>query len=384
MSSTTSMASVCNEDNKCANCCTQLLGPHCYACGQPVKGMVRHFSSVIGDFLDTLLAFDSRTWKTIPALFFRPGFLTTEYFSGRRVRYVSPVRLFIFLCITSLFVTRLSGDWTINFMGSDASKEGPQLEASGVDLLLQGGRPVHTEIPEQKGLLGEIKKAEISLTEAKEVVEKGIKRGIKNEIAKGSNEGRIIFQEDSEPVWQSSANDPDNKLIRMDIKGLPKPMQDWMDAKIENANQNIKQVTENPNRFKKVFLKTLPYALLIMLPMFAMMLWALYIFKRRLYMEHLIVALHSHAFIFLSILIGNILYILSVNMAGYTAITLALEALITLLIFWVLVYLLWMQKRIYRQGWFVTFCKYSVLGMAYLCLLSIGAVFAIVWSLAGL
>lgn len=384
MSSTTSIASVCNEDNKCANCCTQLLGPHCYACGQPVKGMVRHFSSVIGDFLDTLLAFDSRTWKTIPALFFRPGFLTTEYFSGRRVRYVSPVRLFIFLCITSLFVTRLSGDWTINFMGSDASKEGPQLEASGVDLLLQGGRPVHTEIPEQKGLLGEIKKAEISLTEAKEVVEKGIKRGIKNEIAKGSNEGRIIFQEDSEPVWQSSANDPDNKLIRMDIKGLPKPMQDWMDVKIENANQNIKQVTENPNRFKKAFLKTLPYALLIMLPMFAMMLWVLYIFKRRLYMEHLIVALHSHAFIFLSILIGNTLYMLSVNMAGYTAITLALEALITLLIFWVLVCLLWMQKRIYRQGWFVTFCKYSVLGMAYLCLLSIGAVFAIVWSLAGL
>ncbi|WNZ56793.1 DUF3667 domain-containing protein [Microbulbifer sp. MKSA007] len=384
MSSTTSIASVCNEDNKCANCCTQLLGPHCYACGQPVKGMVRHFSSVIGDFLDTLLAFDSRTWKTIPALLFRPGFLTTEYFSGRRVRYVSPVRLFIFLCITSLFVTRLSGDWTINFMDADASNEGPQLEASGVDLLLQADRPVHTEIPEQKGLLGEIKKAEISLIEAKEEIEEGIKRGIKNEIVKGSDKGRIISQDDSEPVWQSSANDPDNKLIRMDIKGLPKPMQDWMDAKIENANQNIKQVTENPNRFKKAFLKTLPYALLIMLPMFAMMLWVLYIFKRRLYMEHLIVALHSHAFIFLSILIGNILYVLSVNMAGYTPITLALEALITLLIFWVLVYLLWMQKRIYRQGWFVTFCKYSVLGMAYLYLLSIGAVFAIVWSLAGL
>ncbi|WP_444918887.1 DUF3667 domain-containing protein [Microbulbifer sp. JMSA003] len=384
MSSTTSIASVCNEDNKCANCCTYLLGPHCYACGQPVKGMVRHFSSVIGDFLDTLLAFDSRTWKTIPALFFLPGFLTTEYFSGRRVRYVSPVRLFIFLCITSLFVTRLSGDWTINFTDVDTSNEGPQLEASGVDLLLQADRPVHTEIPERKGLLGEIKKAETSLIEAKEEVEEGIKRGIKNEIVKGSNEGRIISQEDSEPVWQSSANDPDNKLIRMDIKGLPKPMQDWMDAKIENANQNIKQVTENPNRFKKAFLKTLPYALLIMLPMFAMMLWVLYIFKRRLYMEHLIVALHSHAFIFLSILIGNILYLLSVNMAGYTPITLALEALITLLVFWVLVYLLWMQKRIYRQGWFVTFCKYSVLGMAYLCLLSIGAVFAIVWSLAGL
>lgn len=101
MSSTASANHTAQKLNHCANCETELLGPHCHACGQPVKGMVRHFSSIIGDLFDTLLAFDSRTWKTVPSLFFRPGFLTAEYFSGRRVRYVSPVRLFIFLCITS-------------------------------------------------------------------------------------------------------------------------------------------------------------------------------------------------------------------------------------------------------------------------------------------
>ncbi|WHI50878.1 DUF3667 domain-containing protein [Microbulbifer sp. MLAF003] len=105
---------------RCANCQTELLGPHCYSCGQPIKGMVRHFSSIIGDLFDTLLALDSRIWKTLPSLLFKPGFLTTEYFAGRRVRYVSPVRLFIFLCVTTFFVVRMSSDWSINF-GADSS-----------------------------------------------------------------------------------------------------------------------------------------------------------------------------------------------------------------------------------------------------------------------
>ena len=34
----------------CENCGRGLLGEFCYACGQPVKGLVRHFSSIVGDF----------------------------------------------------------------------------------------------------------------------------------------------------------------------------------------------------------------------------------------------------------------------------------------------------------------------------------------------
>ena len=40
----------------CQNCGTPLLGPHCYRCGQPVNGLVRHFTTVLGDFLDRVRA----------------------------------------------------------------------------------------------------------------------------------------------------------------------------------------------------------------------------------------------------------------------------------------------------------------------------------------
>jgi hypothetical protein len=49
----------------CANCGTPLLGPHCYRCGQPVDGLVRHFGSIMGDFLDTVLNIDARVFRTL-------------------------------------------------------------------------------------------------------------------------------------------------------------------------------------------------------------------------------------------------------------------------------------------------------------------------------
>ena len=54
-----------------------------------------------------------------------------------------------------------------------------------------------------------------------------------------------------------------------------------------------------------------------------------------------------------------------------------------LLILWMPIYLLIMQKRVYRQGWPMTLLKYCVLGTCYCMLLGIGivltALFSLVW-----
>src|SRR4249919_1945025 len=102
----------------CQNCGEPLLGPHCYRCGQPVNGLVRHFSSILGDFLDSVLNIDARIFRTLGPLFTRPAYLSLEYFAGRRVRYVSPVRLFVFLSIVTFFIAQLMlnlGDDMIRF-----------------------------------------------------------------------------------------------------------------------------------------------------------------------------------------------------------------------------------------------------------------------------
>ena len=80
----------------CANCGAELLGEYCYNCGQPVKGMIRPLSSMMHDIADTIFNIDSRIFRTLWPLLAKPGYLSNEYFSGRRVRFVTPFRLYFF------------------------------------------------------------------------------------------------------------------------------------------------------------------------------------------------------------------------------------------------------------------------------------------------
>jgi hypothetical protein len=101
-----------------------------------------------------------------------------------------------------------------------------------------------------------------------------------------------------------------------------------------------------------------------------------YIFKRRLYMEHLIVALHSHAFIFLAILVFFALGALgSLSHSAWLTVPVGLATAAAWI--WLFVYLWLMQKRVYGQGWFFTTVKYWCVGICYSVLLafSIGAAF---------
>jgi hypothetical protein len=61
------------QARRCENCGAALYGEHCYACGQPTKGLVRHFSSILGDFFDTVFNIDSRVLRTIGPLLAGPA-----------------------------------------------------------------------------------------------------------------------------------------------------------------------------------------------------------------------------------------------------------------------------------------------------------------------
>jgi hypothetical protein len=84
---------------RCTNCGNEVTQRYCGACGQraepPVHSLV-HFSQVAAEDLTHA---DSRLWRTLGALLFRPGFLTVEFLAGRRARYLPPVRLYLVLSV---------------------------------------------------------------------------------------------------------------------------------------------------------------------------------------------------------------------------------------------------------------------------------------------
>jgi hypothetical protein len=47
---------------------------------------------------------DSRLWRTMGALLFKPGLLTAEFLAGRRVKYLPPLRLYLVLSVLYFLV----------------------------------------------------------------------------------------------------------------------------------------------------------------------------------------------------------------------------------------------------------------------------------------
>lgn len=70
----------------------------CPDCGEK-RLASRHYSirHYLVDALDAIASLDSKVLRSLWLLVFRPGFLSREHLQGRRVRYVAPLKLFIFV-----------------------------------------------------------------------------------------------------------------------------------------------------------------------------------------------------------------------------------------------------------------------------------------------
>lgn len=85
-----------DERTHCANCTTPLSGAYCQSCGQ-LAHIHRSLWHMVEELLHGILHFDNKAWRTLPALLWKPGQLTRDYIDGKRVRYMAPLILFLFL-----------------------------------------------------------------------------------------------------------------------------------------------------------------------------------------------------------------------------------------------------------------------------------------------
>ena len=68
----------------CANCATPLAGAYCHQCGQPESAShPATIGHLFHELTHELLHVDGKIWRTVVALFTRPGALTREYWEGR-------------------------------------------------------------------------------------------------------------------------------------------------------------------------------------------------------------------------------------------------------------------------------------------------------------
>jgi len=91
----------------CKNCNAVLSGRYCANCSQAADVHVPTTLELAHELLEGLTHSDSRLWRTLTTLWFKPGKLTEEFVAGRRVAYLPPFRLYLILSIIFFLVASL-------------------------------------------------------------------------------------------------------------------------------------------------------------------------------------------------------------------------------------------------------------------------------------
>lgn len=76
----------------------------CPSCGQSVKTFSRPWLEMARELLAEALDWDGRMARSLGLLLTRPGFLSQEYISGKRVTYTSPVRMYLVISLLFFLV----------------------------------------------------------------------------------------------------------------------------------------------------------------------------------------------------------------------------------------------------------------------------------------
>ena len=95
----------------CENCGAALTGPFCAQCGQPAVDYHRAFGSLLADAADAFFNIDARFFQSFGLLLFKPWRLTNEFIEGKRARHVHPLRVYLIASVLFFLV--------INYLAKD-------------------------------------------------------------------------------------------------------------------------------------------------------------------------------------------------------------------------------------------------------------------------
>ena len=100
------------EKRYCQNCDTELQGEFCSSCGQRDKELHLPVKDLASELIEVIPAFDERLLRSVKPFLFTPGFLTLEYLSGKRKRYISPFKLYFTVSFLFFFLIALNDSET--------------------------------------------------------------------------------------------------------------------------------------------------------------------------------------------------------------------------------------------------------------------------------
>ena len=341
----------------CLNCGEVLTGQHCSHCGQPATVRVLSLWGLTKDVIGDLLDADSRVWRTLWPLAFRPGLLTQEFLRGRRASYTPPFRMYLVLSLVFFVLA------SFNDPGSEVAV---QLEDGGTNIQLrQGGSPPEGTPPTPAAAPAAPAPEPALDAETRRLIDQLVKRvpaDARQELRAELETTLAAATPEERAATARLVADPCGEE-NFKVEGAP-----FLQKYEPRLRDACRKIVADQQSFGRALWNNIPKMMFIFLPLIAAVLAVLYIRSGRYYVEHLLFVVHFHAFFFLTGIAVLLLERLAELATGVVANGLAaVQAVLgAVMVFYVPVYLLKAMRRVYAQGWWRTVPKFALLGIAYL------------------
>lgn len=253
----------------CLNCGAVLHGRYCHVCAQENVEPKQAFGHLVVHFLLHITHFDTKTFRTLKYLLLKPGFLSAEYLKGRRMKYVDPIRLY--MTISALLLLSLLAMQEKSVIISKTTH--PEIVAF-VDSIR-----TNTKITEDSD----------------------------TNMIQGTIKGRKVYVYLWEDKYRHGIAFYDSLLKASPAGRSPNFVDRWWDKRQVKAYEKYNKDPYNANiRFWDNIYLSLSKVFFISMPLFAFILYLLYIRRRKefYFTNHAIFALHFYCIIWFFLLFG--------------------------------------------------------------------------------
>jgi len=319
----------------------------CPNCGQKTNEELT-IGVLFYNTISNYFSFDARFLKSFIPLMFRPGYLAKKFLEGKRLLYLHPAQMYLFVSVIFFFLF----SFTVNDLIKNADKVNEKIATSDdfnimddkqqktLDSIVTDALKIPIEIKVDSSNFDQI--------ETKKMVD-SIINSEKTKSPSGSmNLGITKKRLDSlrnaglteEDIYKDMGMEDDAGFMK---RGFYKTLLDLSDGK--GFGLLIKR-----------FADTIPIAMFFLLPIFAFILKIFY-FRRGAYAHHLVFSFYFFSFLF------TVFALLLAFNRFVTEIPAAISTLIVLSVF---IYFYLALLNFYKRNWFFTLIKSGVITFMFL------------------
>lgn len=256
------------KEKNCLNCGTEVIGRFCHNCGQPNIEPKETVWQLINHFFADITHFDGKIFNSLRLVILKPGFLSRQYIHGKRMSYLNPIRMYLF--VSAIFfliffsIVKLDNEIVTTGFTSQEIDKMDSAQYSEFSKAMNKGLPISRE-EFKKRMPGQGFSFTPGNYKTKKEYDSLLNSGVKKH------------------------NWFERQLVYKNIE---------LNEKYHHSGKELMLAVVNK------LVHTIPQILFVLLPLFALVLKLLYIRRKEFYyVDHAIFTLHFYIFIFIDMLV---------------------------------------------------------------------------------